>query len=399
MRTYAIVGTSAASMGVLSKLRVLAPESRIICISASTLPPYNTCLLADYLAGVKSEQEVFTRPLSFFEKERIELRLGTRVVELKADQKKIVTASGEEVAYDILFLGIGTAVTLPPIAGLKQCNDVSTFHTFEDAQKLRRLCEEKKIKRVVCVGAGLSGIECSDALIAQGITVDVIEMNDRVLPSLVTREGSAVIEKRMRERGANVHCSTVVQTLELFAGRLQGVLLSNGVHISADHIVITTGGRVTLDFARQAGLAIEQGALQVNDFFQTSDPCIYAAGDAACVKDALIQGRVRSCMWPDAMLQGMQAAAAMTGTGKPYAGVCIVGSSRFYDLTFVSAGPITSPPPDVQKIEKQGDDFYHLFLLKENLLTGFLMVGNIENVGILKNCMLKKISITDQNLF
>ena len=371
-KTHIIIGASAAGMGCANRLRALAPHDTIIVMSQEAEFPYNTCLLADVLGGDKVPAQVSLRKLD------VDLRLGVRVESIDAGARTITCSNGNILAYDTLFLATGTSVKLPPIPGVASCC-THFFHSLQDTQKL--LAQLKDIKRAVIVGAGLSGVECADALVGHNIEVDLVEMASGVLPRQVDEQGSRVIEQCMQ--GVTLHKNTSVTGVDA-----HHVTLSTGATLSYDALIFTTGGRPNISLARQAGCEIEQGGVKVNEFMQTSVPNIYAGGDCATVRDQLTGGKVRSCLWPDAMQQGMHAAFAMTNQPKPYSGVCIISSSRFFDTVFVSCGPVVELPPNAKATTEVGDGFYHKFVYDGDRLIGFLQVGNVTNLGELRRQVL-----------
>ncbi len=379
IKTHIIVGTSAAGIGCASRLRALAPDDTIIVISQEIQLPYNTCLLADVLGGDRAEQQVYIKTQEFFAQKNIDLRLGVRVRSIDPQARMITCSDGNTLHYDTLFLGTGTSVQLPPIAGANNNPSTHFFHTLHDTQKL--LAQLQNIKRAVIVGAGLSGVECTDALAGHGIAVDLVEMAPRLLPRQIDEQGSQVIEQCMR--GVTLHKSTSVTQVDP-----KQVTLSTGSKLPYDALIFTTGGRPNISLAQQAGCKIEQGGIVVDEYMQTSVPHIYAGGDCATLHDQLTGGSIRSCLWPDAMQQGMHAAFAMAGQPKPYPGVCIISSSRFFDTVFVSCGPVVDVPASAKVTTESGDGFYHKFVHEGDRLIGFLQVGNVTNLGELRRQVL-----------
>lgn len=390
-KTHLILGSSAASMGVLSKLRTLDPSSRIICISASSEMPYNTCLLADYVAGIRDEGSLYTRPLSFFEKNNIELHLNTKVVDVNPSEKKITTSTSDEFFYDTLFIGTGTSIVPPPIPGLQQCTTWGKFHTLEDSKHLVRLIKSLSCKKVVIIGAGLSGVECADALSVHEIEVDIVDRKSHPLPFQIPQQGAALIIKRMNEKNVHFHGNTQVQEI-----RDKTIVLENGKELSYDYVVIATGGIPNHSFLKN--VTLHDNAIVVNSLFETSLADIYAAGDVAAVPDLITQQPIRNNSWPDAMIQGMHAAHSMAGIKKQYPGFFALSGSRFFGTQFVSCGPIASPPEGAQLHEELNDNSYKAFLLHGNHLIGFVMIGTLTTISHYKSLIISKQPCTLESL-
>lgn len=389
-KQYIIIGASAASMGVLSRLRALNPNGRITCIAAQTMMPYNTCLLADYIAGTKTREQINTKDAAFFADNNIDLRLGTWVQSIDEARKVVVCKDAHnsyELSYDLLFLGTGTAMTPPPIAGLKDFAGVFGFHTLEHAQALDAYLREQAPQHAVVIGAGLSGIECADALVARGLQVHVVEQAERILPAFTDQRASDFLVQKMSACGVMVHTATRVQALEGEHGRVSTVLLGDGVRLSAQVVVVATGGRAQNQLASALGLAMHDGRLLVNEHLQTSDPSIYAAGDSCLLPHLVTRELIPNTLWTDAMQQGMYAAMAMAGQPKVYPGILPITSSRFFGTAIACAGDYTAQAGRL--LVDESKEHYQVFCVKNNRLLGFLMVGKLAAIGELRARMLK----------
>lgn len=398
--TYIVIGASAAGIGVLSKLRSLDSTADIICISSQKELPYNTCLLADFLAHRKEESSIFTKGLDFFEKNHIKLILGALVTKLYKDTSEIEVNYNYKLKYTKLFLGLGTTLYFPKINMDSDMKGIFGFHTLNDTYNILNFVKNNDVKNATIIGAGLSGVECSDSLAACGIKVNLIEMQSRILPLSIDQEGSLVIENLMPYFGVTFYPNTTVLAIKSKDHITKQITLSTNKKIETDMIIFATGAKPNVKLALSSGIDSSEQGIRVNEFMQTSDPNIFAGGDVAIVKN-LIDGKfVRSTMWPDAMQQGMIAAHAMTSQPKVYPGVCIIASSNFYNTTFVSCGEVINPLSDSQIIIRKEAGFYHKFILKEGRLTGFLMVGNVQNLGELRrNIISKEIINTEKLIF
>lgn len=389
-KTYIVVGVSAAGIGALSKLRALDSDSNIICIAKQSELPFNTCLLADFLAGRKEESSIFTRGLDFFEKNNIKLLLNSEVTKIDPKKHEIEINSDSIHVYTKLFLGIGTSLWTPSIKGLNDYKGIFGFQTLEHTYKILDFIKRNNVKKATIIGAGLSGVECSDSLAAQGILVNLVEKQSRILPLSIDNEGSRVIEKLMPDSGVTFYPNSSVSEINGKNGYVSEVVLSSGEILGSEIVIFATGNRPNTKLAIQAGIDATEAGIRVNEFMQTSEPDIFAGGDVALLKNIIDGNLVRSSSWPDAMQQGMHAAFAMSGNPKPYPGVCIIVSSNFYDTTFVSCGNVINPSPDCEIMIREKNDFYHKFILQNGQLVGFLMVGNVQNLGELRKMVISK---------
>jgi len=398
-KTYIVIGASAAGIGALTKLRTLDNTATIICVTAEKDMPYNRCLLADYLAGTKTIDDVSTKKSDFFAANNITLMLDSKVIKIVPDHHKIILHSGQELTYDKLFIGAGRSTGMPKIPG-SELDGVFPFYDLRDVTKILDYITQYQPKKAVIIGAGLSGVECADALTNHGIPVTIIERAAHALPNQLDPAGAELLTRIMQSKNVIVRANASIQEISCDKNtstidkRVAHVILSNQEKISCDLVIFAIGARTNSWLASDAGLEVLGNGIKVNDFMQTSNPYIFAGGDICMVKDKLTNDVIQSCLWTDAMMQGMTAAHGMVGVSKEYAGTLIVTSSHIFDTTFVTCGPVTNSSHTYQEVIKQDDTFYHKFLIHEKKLKGFIMVGNVDNVGKLRKLMQEQTEAT-----
>lgn len=379
-----IIGASAAGIGAAVKLRTLDATVSITCITAEAEMPYNRCLLADFIAGEKSEAQVLTKQQDFFDETNIVLMRNSKVVQIDAQRQEIILASGTRLGYDVLFLGTGRLSRSIEMPG-SQASGVFSFYDLKDSQHIFSYIKSNSVKHATVIGAGLTGLECADALVRHNVAVDIVEMSPQVLPSQINKTGSDfLIEHISKNYNVTVHLEqTVVQILER-NNVTHGVTLRSGTEIKTDMVIFAIGGQLSTPLAAQAGIACSSTGILVNEFMQTSIPNIFAGGDVCMVKDQLSGELVQSCLWTDAIMQGMTAAHGMLGTPKSYPGVLIVTASPIFGTRFVTSGPVNKKETGLAEHIVAGDDFYHCYFTHDKKLRGFVMVGKIDNVGLLR---------------
>lgn len=386
-KTHVIIGTSAAGIGAITTLKRIDPESEIIIITAQAEFPYNKCFLADYLAQKKDEQQLCIKNAEFFEQPGITLLNNSTVTSIDSSHNTITLADGKVITFDTLLLAVGTRPIIPPFCKGISARGLFTFHTLSDANGIMQYLQDTHVRDVVVIGAGLSGLECADALRARVQNIAVVEFNNQVLPHLVDQEGSALIESAMHNAGVALHKNSRVQSIGLHSGAVTQVVLQDGATIPAQLVVIATGAVANLELAQSAGIATRNGGIVTDKQMRSSVSTIFAAGDCALVQDQISGEFVRSCLWPDAMMQGMVAVHAMAGIAKEYPGAIMICSSAFYDIQFVSAGACK---PTYAVTIKRGQGYYHNYYHENAVLKGFLMVGAIHNLPQLRRLLLTK---------
>jgi 3-phenylpropionate/trans-cinnamate dioxygenase ferredoxin reductase subunit len=241
----------------------------------------------------------------------VELLLGTAVVGVEPEAHRVVLADGQSLTYDKLLLTVGGAARRLPIHG----GDLALYlRTLEDARTIRaRLAGAP---RVLCIGAGVIGLEIASSARALGCEVTVLEAMPRAMGRAVSPEGAAFIEALHRDAGVTLHFGVIVDRLAQADGGV-AVTCRDGRRFEADVVVAGVGMQRNLALAEAAGLALE-GAIVVDAFGRTSAPDVYAAGDVTAFPHPLFGKRLRLESWRHAQNHGIAVGKAMCGDTSPY---------------------------------------------------------------------------------
>lgn len=390
-----IIGASAAGIAVLHTLRMLKPDFNLLCISQEKELPYNKCFLADYISGLKQENELAITKVS--DNFKHQFLFSTTIMKIDRERKMVIADDGRSFQYDDLFLGMGSFVTRPPIPQINQLDGIFNFQTFSDMHAIERYIEQRNVKNIVIIGAGLSGLECADALLSKNIQSTVIELQEHVLSSLISAEPASFIAQRMQQAGITFLANSTVSSFTSQDNRVTGVSLADSTHIKADMVICATGLRPASALATEVGITTHQGGIVVNELMQTNDPHIYAGGDVIMVKDQLTGILHASCTWPDAMMQGLFAANAIAGKPRVYPGVMTISTSAFFGVKFATYG-MKNLPEDATSIIKHGADYYHQFIVQNDILIGFVLIGQTQRLAEIKRALLSRQPISSLNL-
>ncbi len=405
MTRHIIIGSSAVGVSAMRKLRSLDADAEIICISDEQESPYNKCFLADYLGQKKTEEQLLTLKADYCADNNIVLMLGTRVEKIDSQAKKIIcttqaAVSGkkvvtQELMYDTLLIGTGVSPLMPPIEGAQDSRGVFMFHRQRDATAIMGYLKERSVTQAVVIGAGLSGLEAADALTTHGIAVAVVDRAAHVLGRQVDATGSMFIERKMQEAGVIWRAEQQAKKIISQKGFVTGLELASGELLPAQLIIVAVGATPNSALAKEAGIEVQDGAIVTDNHMMTTMPGIYAAGDVALVRDQLSGSLVRSCTWPDAMMQGMVAASAMAGAPTEYAGMTAITSSSFFGLKFATCGPVVEAimvevPKTCEVVLQESEELYQALLLQNGILKGFLLVGHTKKVPMLKKALLTR---------
>jgi NADPH-dependent 2,4-dienoyl-CoA reductase/sulfur reductase-like enzyme/rhodanese-related sulfurtransferase len=280
-----IVGGVAGGMSTATRLRRLNADVGITVIERSGHVSFANCGLPYFVGGLIEEEDDLTlqTPEQLFDRFRLDVRVNDEVVAIDREAHCVttrLTSTGEErvVPYDKLVLSMGAAPVRPPIPGYDR---VRTLRTVEDAARLACDVEVAPTTAVV-IGAGFIGLEMAENLVAQGIDVTIVEATPQVLPPL-DPELAILVGDELTAHGVHVETGASVASVGD-----RNVTLADGRVLQADLVVGAIGVRPDVGLAQLAGLNLgPSGGIVVNQANQTTDPDIYAVGDAVEKPDAI----------------------------------------------------------------------------------------------------------------
>ncbi len=312
MDDIVVVGAGQAGASLVAKLRGLGFEGKITMIGAEPSLPYQRPPLSKaYLLGDMTEERLYLRPASFYDDQNIEMRLGAPVTAIGRDAKT-VTVGDDVIPYGQLAITTGSSPLRLPAQIGGDLDGVYTVRTLADVDAMAP--EFVEGKRVLIVGGGYIGLEAAAVAAKRGLNVTLVEMSDRILQRVASRETSDFFRELHGLHG--VHIIEGVGLSRLLGGkRVSAAMFSDGTDDTFDFVIVGVGVRPGSELAETAGLDIDNGTA-VNAQGQTSDPNIWAAGD--CASFPLGDTRVRLESVPHAIEQAELVAENMLGAGKTY---------------------------------------------------------------------------------
>jgi NADPH-dependent 2,4-dienoyl-CoA reductase/sulfur reductase-like enzyme/rhodanese-related sulfurtransferase len=283
-----IVGGVAGGMSAATRLRRLQEDAEIIVFEQGPHVSYANCGLPYHIGEVIPEQKdlLLQTPKSLHDRFRLDVRVHNRVTKLNPAQKTVEvknleTGESYTESYDALILSTGAKPRMVPIPGLERAH---VLRDVPDAIAIKELVDQKKVKTAAIIGAGFIGIELAENLNHRGIETTIVEFRDTILPQFdpeMIEPMQAELVKHGIKLALRAETETVLE---------DSLRLKDGRVIPADLVVAAIGVVADHQLAVDAGLKIgEAGGIWVNDQMQTSDPSIYAVGDAA-EKTSLLTG-------------------------------------------------------------------------------------------------------------
>jgi 3-phenylpropionate/trans-cinnamate dioxygenase ferredoxin reductase subunit len=304
----------------------------VVLIGAEPVGPYHRPPLSKSLLKGEFEQPLL--PKDFYREQRIELRIGTRVVSIDRDGRFVRLADGETVPYDVVILATGAKARRLPVPGV-DLEKVYELRTLTEARVLHDVLSPGR--RLAIVGGGWIGLEVAASARSAGIDVTVIGREERLLARVASEGLSQFMTDYHLREGTKLYTSARVTALEPMRGRRVGsVVLDDGRTIPCDRVLIGVGSVVDDELARAAGLPCDDGVI-VDEHARTEDPRIYAVGDVTLRPLAFHDGLFRLHSIPSAVEQARQAVASILGKPAPKPEVPWFWSDQF-DLKLQIAG-------------------------------------------------------------
>ncbi len=338
-----IIGGVAGGATAAARLRRLDEEAQIIMFEKGEHISFANCGLPYYIGGVikdKSQLLVQT-PERMKKRFNIDVRINNEVVRINRDSKTVeaVDKSSGKIyteSYDKLVLSPGAEPVVPGLPGVKS-ERIFTLRNIPDTYKIKDYIDKYNPRRAVVVGAGFIGLEMAENLHLNGIKVTVVELADHVIGPL-DFDMAALVHQHMKQKNVEFYLKDAVQEFIPSQNYISVRLSSNRV-LKADMVIMAIGVRPETKLAAEAGL--ELGATRgilVNSRMQTTDPDIYAVGDAVEVKDYISNVPVLIPLAGPANRQGRIAANNICGIDEEYTGTQGTSIVRVFDITVAITG-------------------------------------------------------------
>ncbi len=341
---YIIIGAVAGGASAAARLRRNDEHAEIVIFEKGEYISYANCGLPYYIGNVITNRNaLFVQTAASFNKRfNIDVRTLTEVTAINRTTKTVAalnqTSSEQyEESYDKLILSPGAEPVRPPLPGISS-KGIFTLRNVADTDYIKAYVQQELVKKAVVIGAGFIGLEMAENLHSLGLDVSIIEMADQVLTP-VDFPIAAILQQHIRSKGVHLHLSTAVSGFEQTESGLQ-VLLSNNNVLEADVVILSIGVKPDTRLAANAGLKIgDARGIQVNEYLQTSDPDIYAVGDAIEFTNPITLKPMITYLAGPANKQGRICADNLVfGHTKTYKGSINTAIVKVFDMTVATAG-------------------------------------------------------------
>lgn len=376
---YVIIGNSAAAIGTVAGIREFDSTGNITIISDEKYHTYSRPLISYWLEGKVTEKNILYRPADYYEQNNVTPVLGRKVTKIDAANKSVLLEDGLQIQYDKLMIATGSKPFVPPMNGLDKVH-YHTFMSFDSAKAIRS--EAKDGMKVLIIGAGLIGLKAAEALSAYNAKITVVDMADRILPSILDVRAGVKMQKHIESKGVKFILGTSAEEFTEHSAKLK-----NGVTVDFDTLIIAVGVRPNTELVSDAGGNVDRGI--ITDMTQkTSLDDIYAAGDCTVSYDASSDTNKILALLPNAYMQGEVAGRNMAGREFRYVNAIPMNAIGFFGLHIMSAGSY-----DGEEYVEETENTYKKLVFRENRLVGYILIGDVRRAGIYTSMIKERIDL------
>ncbi len=341
---YLIIGGVAGGATTAARLRRLDEKSEIIVFERGEYISYANCGLPYYIGGIiKDRDQLFVQtPGSFGQRFNLEVRNLSEVLSIDRRKKEVLVKdirNGSEYreSYDKLILSPGAEPIKPMLPGINR-EGIFTLRNVPDTDKIKQYIEQKQARHALVVGAGFIGLEMAENLHHAGLKVTIVEMAEQVMTPL-DYSMAALVHQHLKTKDVEFYLKTAVVSFSTKGEKILAKLDTTKL-IETDMVVLSIGVRPDSKLAKDCGLELGQtGGIVVNKYLQTSDPDIYALGDAIEFENPVTHTKMISYLAGPANKQGrILADNLVMGNKKEYTGSVNTAIAKVFDLTVASTG-------------------------------------------------------------
>lgn len=332
---YAIVGSGVSGIAAIEAIRSVDRSGEVVMIGDDPHGFYSRPGLAYYLTGELHDKALYPRTSDEYRQMNFRYVKG-RVKGVLREARALELENQTSIPYDRLLIATG-AQALPLEMPGANLDGVFKLDHMEDAKRI--LKHARRGKMAIVVGGGITALELVEGLLARGMNVHYLLRGDRYWSGVLDEHESKIVEARLQVEGVTLHHHAELIEVMGKKNRAIGARLLDGRTLTCDMVAYAIGIRPRLELAIQAGLAVDRGIL-VNEFMQTNDPHIFAAGDVAQVYDPAVGRSILDSLWGPARQQGYAAGLNMAGKTTAYIKASPFNVTRLAGLTTTIIGAV-----------------------------------------------------------
>jgi NADPH-dependent 2,4-dienoyl-CoA reductase/sulfur reductase-like enzyme len=327
-----IIGGGAAGIVATHTIQALNPSLSMSLIKDEEIL-VNRCSIPYGIGGEKGIEN-YVVPNSNITCTGADLIIG-RVETIDTEKKEVILQSGEIHGYGQLLLSTGSRPLLPRLPGIAS-DKIITVRSIDDLQRIR--ASARSGRRALVVGGGYVGVELATELQQLGLSVSLVEMQERILLSTTEPEFIGEVEQMLDRNGIRVMTGRKVTAFEHESQEVVTARLDDGTVIVAELVILSAGVVPNMELAQRAGLATSPLGIITDANLRTSDKSVFAAGDCAEKRSFITGEPIGGDFGTNAVFMGKVAGQNMAGMAAPFMGIINANVSAVYDTSFGSAG-------------------------------------------------------------
>ncbi|ARM74697.1 NAD(P)/FAD-dependent oxidoreductase [Acidianus manzaensis] len=374
---YLIIGSGIAGYNALKEIINSKPNSKVTMITADKYYPYDRPPLSkDYLKGKMQMEELFFEPEEFYKRENLKIILNIPVNKINT-KDKVIEINGDYIKFKKALIATGGRPRKLNLPG-ENMDKVFYLRTLGDCNNIKDAI--KNASTATIIGGGFIGVEVASSLITLGVKTTIIEALPYIWSSFVDEKISRFMQQYLENNGITFILNDSGKEI-INKGNKRVLVTNSGKNIESDIILIAVGIVPNTEIAQQSGIEVSNGIL-VNEYLETNQKDIYAAGDVANILDPVSKKRKRIEHWNNAEYTGKLAAKNMMDENQKYNFISSVWSDIF-DLHIESAGETREYDEYIirGKLELQKPSFSIIYV-KGGLIKGYLAI-NRKSVELL----------------
>ncbi|MCZ2126214.1 MAG: FAD-dependent oxidoreductase [Anaerolineales bacterium] len=332
---YVIVGIGVAGISALEAIRGADRSGEVVLIGDDPHGYYSRPGLAYFLTGELRDKSLYPKMREDYERLKF-IYKKANVQAIDRANKTLRLDDGAALTYDKLLIATGASAVPLTVSGADLQGVLKLDH-LEDAREI--LKRAKRGRSAVVIGGGITALELTEGLLSRGMNVHYLLRGGRYWGATLDERESRIVEGRLQAEGVELHFHSEAREIFGKSGKVRGVRLQNGREIRCDLVAYAVGVQPRVALAQAAGLTVDRGVL-VNEYLQTNDPNIYAAGDVAQAYDPLTGTYALDSLWSIAREQGRAAGLNMAGENKVYVKSVPFNVTRLAGLTTTIVGAV-----------------------------------------------------------
>lgn len=390
-----IIGGGLAGAKTAEALRTQGYDGPVTLICGERHLPYERPPLSkEHLAGKKELADFTVHDADWYREHRVDLRLGVRATAIETFARLVTLSDGDTVEYTDLVLATGSSSRRPPIPG-SDSQGVHYLRTIEESDEL--ISSLREGTRLAVIGGGWIGLEVAATARGRGVSVTVVEAAELPLLAALGPELAQVFADLHRAHGVDLRLSAQVTEITTAVGLSTGLALGDGGRVASDTVLVAVGAAANIDIARDAGLRLADGGVEVDAGLRTSAPHVYAVGDIAAAQNPLFGARIRTEHWANALNQPAVAASNILGGDAVFAKPPYFFTDQ-YDLGMEYTGHAAGYTQVVLRGDTAAREFIAFWLDGENRVLAGMNVNIWDATDTIKELITARKAVDPQRL-